>query len=281
MECQPHFDVNFRPDGSGMNSSHTAANPFISICSRSPIVIWAISELLTKRSFHWGVVKLLTRSLPVTSHGPQIVLVDVSSIPEWPELVARWTSAECRTILLMAERWDFVRAELRALRLGVSGIVRIAQKFGEQLGDAIAMVAAGHIYVKDEALYICRSEFPLRDCRSRVANLSFREEQVLDLVILGFTNRRIGMMLGIRERTAKFHVCNILHKLNVKRRKDVFGMDRDFLEGVRPHDDTQIARQSLHDGQGSKQFCDKTKGYPDQHIGESNVGLHPVRIGTG
>ena len=38
------------------------------------------------------------------------------------------------------------------------------------------------------------------------------------------------MLLGIKERTAKFHVCNILHKLNVKRRKDVFGIGRGLLE---------------------------------------------------
>jgi len=224
-----------------MNYDQHPANAFISICSRNPIAVLAISDLLTKSSFRWGVMRFVTGSLPVTSHGLQIVLVDVPSIPEWPELVARWTSEGCRTILLMAERGDFIGAELRALRLGVSGTVRIAGKFGERLGDAIATVAAGHLYVKDDAPDRCRRGRELRDSRSPDPDLSFREEQVLDLVMLGFTNRRIGMLLGIKERTAKFHVCNILHKLNVKRRKDVFGIGRDLSEKVRPHDDAQIA----------------------------------------
>jgi|SRR5579864_749290 len=224
-----------------MNYDQHPANAFISICSRNPIAVLAISDLLTKSSFRWGVMRFVTGSLPVTSHGLQIVLVDVPSIPEWPELVARWTSEGCRTILLMAERGDFIGAELRALRLGVSGTVRIAGKFGERLGDAIATVAAGHLYVKDDASDRCRRGRELRDSRSPDPDLSFREEQVLDLVMLGFTNRRIGMLLGIKERTAKFHVCNILHKLNVKRRKDVFGIGRDLSEKVRPHDDAQIA----------------------------------------
>lgn len=224
-----------------MNYRQTPANAFISICSRNPIAVLAIGDLLTKSSFRWGVMKFVTGSLPVTSHGLQIVLVDVSSIPEWPELVARWASEGCRTILLMAERGDFIGAELRALRLGVSGTVRIAGKFGERLADAIAMVAAGHLYVKDDASDRCRRGFELRGSRSRDSDLSFREEQVLDLVMLGFTNRRIGMLLGIKERTAKFHVCNILHKLNVKRRKDVGGIGSDLLERVRHDDDTQIA----------------------------------------
>ena len=145
-----------------MNHRQASANAFVSICSRNPIAVLAISDFLTKSSFRWGVMKFFTGSLPVTSHGLQIVLVDVSSIPEWPELVARWASEGCRTILLMAERWDFMGAELRALRLGASGIVRLVGKFDEQLGDAIAMVAAGHIYVKDDALDRCRRGFELR-----------------------------------------------------------------------------------------------------------------------
>jgi DNA-binding NarL/FixJ family response regulator len=216
-----------------------SASAFVSICCRNPIAVLAISDLLTKSSFRWGVVKFVMGSLPTTSQGLEIVLVDVPSIPEWPELVARWAPVGFRTILLMAERWDFVDAELRALRLGVSGIVRIAGKFGEQISDAIAMVAAGHVYVKDQASDVGRRGFEFPKSHSSDPDLSFREKQVLDLVMLGYTNRRIGTLLGITERTAKFHVCNILRKLNVKRRRDVAGIGRDLLESVRPHD-TQI-----------------------------------------
>jgi DNA-binding NarL/FixJ family response regulator len=199
-------------------------NASISICCRNPIAVWAVGELLTKGSYRWGVVKCVTGSLPATSPGLQIVLVDAPSIPEWPELVAQWAPVGFKTILLMAERWDFVDAELRALRLGVSGIVRIAGEFAGQLRDAITMVAAGHLYVKDEASQTGRRAFELEYSRLSDPDLSFREKQVLDLVMLGFTNRRIGTLLGITERTAKFHVCNILHKMNAKRRKDVVGI---------------------------------------------------------
>jgi DNA-binding CsgD family transcriptional regulator len=217
------------------------ASAFVSICCRNPIAVLAISELLTKNSFRWGVLKFVTGSLPATLPGLQIVLVDVPSVPEWPELVARWAPLGFRTILLMAERWDFADAELRALRLGVSGIVRITGKFGEQISDAIAMVAAGHLYVKDQACDGGRRGFELPNSRSSDPDLSFREKQVLDLVMLGFTNRRIGTLLGITERTAKFHVCNILRKLNVKRRRDVAGIGRDLLESGVKAQDTQIA----------------------------------------
>ena len=48
--------------------------------------------------------------------------------------------------------------------------------------------------------------------------LTEREVEVLLLVARGFSNRKIANELGIVERTASFHVSNILHKLGVASR---------------------------------------------------------------
>jgi DNA-binding NarL/FixJ family response regulator len=48
--------------------------------------------------------------------------------------------------------------------------------------------------------------------------LSDREFQVLELVARGCKNREIALALGIKERTVRFHVENILDKLDVKNR---------------------------------------------------------------
>lgn len=49
-------------------------------------------------------------------------------------------------------------------------------------------------------------------------NLSFRESQVLKLIVIGFNNKEIGKALNISESTVKIHVANILNKMNVKNR---------------------------------------------------------------
>lgn len=49
-------------------------------------------------------------------------------------------------------------------------------------------------------------------------HLSERETDVLKLLATGKSNREIGSALGIAEGTIKFHVNNILHKLNVSDR---------------------------------------------------------------
>ena len=50
--------------------------------------------------------------------------------------------------------------------------------------------------------------------------LSPRERQCLTLAAKGMTSGDIGLKLGIAERTANFHFCNILSKLDVLNRKE-------------------------------------------------------------
>ena len=52
------------------------------------------------------------------------------------------------------------------------------------------------------------------------AQLSTREQQVLDLIAQGKTNNDIADSLYISTRTVKFHVSSILSKLNVKNRTE-------------------------------------------------------------
>jgi DNA-binding NarL/FixJ family response regulator len=53
------------------------------------------------------------------------------------------------------------------------------------------------------------------DDRTRLASLTRREREVLDLVATGATNRQIGTALYISTKTASVHVSRILTKLGV------------------------------------------------------------------
>lgn len=50
--------------------------------------------------------------------------------------------------------------------------------------------------------------------------LSAREFEVLELIAHGCKNREIALALRIEERTVRFHVENILNKLNVNNRTE-------------------------------------------------------------
>lgn len=55
-------------------------------------------------------------------------------------------------------------------------------------------------------------------------NLTKREMSIFHLVQSRLTNKEIGSQLNISERTAKFHVSNILSKLRVENRIDLILM---------------------------------------------------------
>jgi DNA-binding NarL/FixJ family response regulator len=58
----------------------------------------------------------------------------------------------------------------------------------------------------------------------RLAELRDREREVLELMIAGLRNRDIAARLFISERTVKFHVSNILAKLQVGSRTEAIAV---------------------------------------------------------
>jgi DNA-binding CsgD family transcriptional regulator len=57
---------------------------------------------------------------------------------------------------------------------------------------------------------------------TKKAKLSAREREVLDLILAGQTHEGIGLSLGIKSRTSKWHFANVLAKLGADSRDDLF-----------------------------------------------------------
>ena len=59
------------------------------------------------------------------------------------------------------------------------------------------------------------------DHRRRSTNLSQRQRQVLEALLDNLSNKEIANKLNMSERTAKFHVSNLLSRFDVRRRADL------------------------------------------------------------
>lgn len=111
-----------------------------------------------------------------------------------------------------------------ALEAGAAGYLLKAVK-REELVAAVRKVHAG------ERCFPATLEKRFAErCRSR--RLTSRETETLDLLRRGFTNKDIGMVMGVSENTAKAHVRAILQKLEVVARAEAVaaGFERGFLE---------------------------------------------------
>jgi two-component system, NarL family, response regulator DevR len=109
-------------------------------------------------------------------------------------------------------------AVLASVLAGASGYV-LKQVRTAELVDSIRQVALGRSLI-DPAV-IARVMDRVRQTSvpdNRLADLTPREREVLDLMTDGLTNRQIGEQMFLSEKTVKNYVSSILGKLGIERR---------------------------------------------------------------
>lgn len=142
---------------------------------------------------------------------PGVVLVDLH-LPRRPgtDLIRELASDADppRMLVLTSDAGDEVVSE--ALRAGAVGHVT-----KDLDPEAIVRAARLAAEASPEALRSASSRSP---ARSYDVRLSPRERQVLELVVRGHSNQKIGETLGIGERTVASHLASIYRKLQVPNR---------------------------------------------------------------
>jgi DNA-binding NarL/FixJ family response regulator len=110
--------------------------------------------------------------------------------------------------------------EIRLFYWGIDGFVELRQTWQAELPQAIHAVLKGQPWVPSTVLLaFVRNAKALIDAQLLPGHsLTGREAQVLQLLMRRLTNKEIGSRLAISERTAKFHVSNILSKLHLEDR---------------------------------------------------------------
>jgi len=123
---------------------------------------------------------------------------------------------------------DFTE-QTRLFYWGIDGFVELLQKSWEaELPHAIDSILKGQFWVPPEVMvnFIKQSKAMLQAQLFPGQSLTRRELQVLQLLMRRSTNKEISAVLEISERTVKFHVSNILSKLQLEDRR---GLSLDVL----------------------------------------------------
>jgi DNA-binding NarL/FixJ family response regulator len=129
-------------------------------------------------------------------------------------------------VIALGERFDETNA-FPLLRAGAKGLLTYAEARAV-LRRAVTALFDGSFWVPrvllarfvDSILPNARG----RQMISSPAGLSRREREVLQAVLENLSNKEIAGQLNISERTAKFHVSNLLAKFGVQRRADLIVM---------------------------------------------------------
>jgi len=110
----------------------------------------------------------------------------------------------------------------KSVRKGANGFL-LKNCLAEEMIEAILIVYnGGSVYYHKKSEYFTKSEnfnFKLTG-NSEVLRelLTYKENEIMELVSKGLRNKEIAAALGIKVRTVEFHVSNILFKLGVSKR---------------------------------------------------------------
>ena len=154
---------------------------------------------------------------------PDVALLDIrlpdgDGISVCRELRAAMPDLAC----LILTSFDDDDALLDAVMAGAAGYV-LKQISGADLVTAVRTVAAGRSMLDPATTARLMSNLRGEDRGEsdqdpRVAGLSPREREILQLIGEGLTNRQIGQRLYLSEKTVKNHISRLLAKLGVHRR---------------------------------------------------------------
>jgi DNA-binding NarL/FixJ family response regulator len=202
----------------------------VAVFSDYPIVRGALRVLIDRRKTYQAILE--TALCPyavqyVTDLGIDVALVDLDltgSSEEQPAgLQSLFAAAPELPVLILTADPD-PDACHRAFQLGVRGLV-LKSKPLDDLFEAIDRIRRGESWLEGPALEkLLRQTFraggPDPD-RARIASLTRREREIVEVVASGGTNRQIGKQLFISEATVRHHLYAIFEKLGVSTRGEL------------------------------------------------------------
>ena len=204
--------------------------PRVCLLSSHPLVLEEFKKTLSKahlstRAFRLGPGS--SNDINRAGIPPASVYVVDSNEPFAGALVGAIQSRFPKSrVLVLGEKFSDSNA-FPFLELGAKGLMTYSAAH-DDLPQAVRSVAHGSFWV-DRNLLARFTDTLLHSPRRRsVTNsphqLSRRQQEVLQGLLENLSNKEIARQLNISERTAKFHVSNLLAKFDVQRRADLLMM---------------------------------------------------------
>jgi DNA-binding NarL/FixJ family response regulator len=199
--------------------------PLICVGSLHPLAAHSLKEAIEADTFLRCRARIVTNwcDLLPRENG-EVLLLDGFCDDSWPKIALRWQKAAGAVLVLLPPSSARPAQQLRALFLGVRGVIVTSGVWQKEVCQAIRAVMEGGFWITREVMneYIRRttalSKSHLGDTDPLFC-LTAREEQIMCLLLRGDSNKDIGNCLGITERTVKYHVSNILQKSQVSSRR--------------------------------------------------------------
>jgi DNA-binding NarL/FixJ family response regulator len=200
----------------------------VSICSSHPLVGQILRNVVATSVALDFKIRVLTALEELQPHEKgEILILDGCCDDDWPKPALRWQKSGGKVLVLLSAKAGSPVRQLQALFLGVQGVIVTSGQWQNEVPQAITTVLEGRMWISREVLnqYVVRISSRGKNSvgsPDQMAQLTTREEQIMSLLLRGYSNKEIANALEIAERTVKYHVSNILQKSQVSNRKELF-----------------------------------------------------------
>ena len=156
----------------------------------------------------------------ITEHKPDVAVLDIQMPGKSGIDVTHWVRAQRLPVgVLILTAYDDDPYVMAVLKAGANGYVLKTASPAEII-QAVRDVHAGQSVLSPAIAQKLMAQLSGRSEDQPVEGLSDRELEVLTLAGKGFTNKAIGVQLGISDRTVQAHLARIFDKLQATSRTE-------------------------------------------------------------
>ncbi|WP_455273617.1 LuxR C-terminal-related transcriptional regulator [Rhizobium herbae] len=158
----------------------------------------------------------------VELHAPDVVVLDLSIPGDSLAAIDIIIKTMAKTKVVVFTATSNIDTAVKVLNLGISGYV-LKGSTTMELHEAIVAAYNGETYMTPgfATKVIMSMKTELRQKALRNNSLNAREEQIVQHLLRGQTNREIAQCLDISEKTVKHHMTALMQKLDVRNRVEV------------------------------------------------------------
>jgi len=149
---------------------------------------------------------------------PDIILTDHHNI--YPKMTDQWPNAKLLLIDTGLEQEEIVNLLVSCRLAGVLS----TEMEAALIKKALKLVHEGQIWIDNCNLKAILSKAGSLTANGQIKTISTREQQVIDLIVKGFSNKVIAEELFLSEQTIKAHLSKIFKKYNVSSRTQLMSL---------------------------------------------------------
>ena len=173
------------------------------------LVSEAVYQLLVKNGYDHVVT---SESPPTNGFIPDVLLVDITTLTQ--DLLAQHPEAKVLLIDTGIES-DTLCTTLLSYR--IHGILSPDTELN-LFKKALKVVSEGQIWIENSSVKAVLHDRGIVSQRGAIGTISGREQEIIDCVCQGLSNKEIAVRLALSSHTVKAHLNRIFRKLNITSR---------------------------------------------------------------